>query len=179
MCASVWIYWKGLSILPCQSICATGYEQNRPKIQTEALTRIEALRLQEASPIVQDLVDADIDPVVRGAAIRASCALADVGAVEATVPYLDSSQLDETPWSSRWSAASWQYPRRIGVVRAEQPAESHEVDDRCSRSRSGRGGPSAPPPASARLLLNPLPVYVEPRWPQPGRSDIRDRCRWP
>ncbi len=30
------------------------------EIQTEALTRIEALRLQEALPIVQDLVDADI-----------------------------------------------------------------------------------------------------------------------
>ncbi len=73
---------------------------------------------------------------MRGAAIRAFCALADVDAVEATVPYLDSSQLDVRLGAAVGLLRYGSIPGVLAVgPRLTAWEQSHEVDDRCFLAR--------------------------------------------
>lgn len=101
-------------------------------IQTEALSRIETRRLQEALSIVKSLIAADADPAVRGAAIRAYCALAEVEAVETSIPYLDSTQLDVRLGAAVGLLRYGSIPGVLAVgPRLTAWEHSREVDDRC------------------------------------------------
>lgn len=60
----------------------------QPAIRQEALTRIERLQIAAAIPTVTQLAQHDPDAAVRGAAVRASCALGPAG-VAAAVGFLD------------------------------------------------------------------------------------------
>lgn len=63
----------------------------QPAIRQEALGRIERLRSIAAAPVVAQLAAHDPDPAVRGAAVRASCAL-DTAGVDTAVRFLDDPE---------------------------------------------------------------------------------------
>jgi AAA family ATP:ADP antiporter len=64
---------------------------DRTDIQIEALTWIEAIKLQAALPQVHELAAHSAEPSVQGTALRTLCALEDADAVAAVVPYLYSA----------------------------------------------------------------------------------------
>ncbi len=61
------------------------------EIRAEALTRLERRSPAAALAAVGDRLETESDPAVRGAAVRAFCALAEADAVERATPYLDDA----------------------------------------------------------------------------------------
>jgi HEAT repeat protein len=63
-------------------------QQPMPQIQIEALGRIESRPVTAARPVVERLLADSGEPAVRGAALRALCAMAGAGAAPIARPYL-------------------------------------------------------------------------------------------
>jgi HEAT repeat protein len=63
-------------------------------IRLEALRRIEQRKVEAAYDSVQKCMQSETDPVVKGAALRALCALIESDAAETVVIYLDDPDLD-------------------------------------------------------------------------------------
>ncbi len=57
-------------------------DRDQPDLRAEALTRIERLRIEAATPSVRRLADQEPDAAARGAAVRALCALLEAEAVD-------------------------------------------------------------------------------------------------
>ncbi len=66
--------------------------QSDPEIQVEALKRVEVLKLDSALAVVQSVLEQTSIPEVKGAALRAFCALTDMDIVEVAGEFLDSSE---------------------------------------------------------------------------------------
>jgi len=105
-------------------------------IQIEALTRIENLKLQAALPYVQDIALLSSDPLVRGSAIRAYCALEEAETVELVTPYLDSTETEVRLGAAVGLLRYGSIPGVLAVgPRLESWEHSTDAADRCFLAR--------------------------------------------
>ncbi|MBV7339449.1 HEAT repeat domain-containing protein [Chloroflexi bacterium TSY] len=69
-------------------------DHDNSAVRVEALKRIARLQIFQALPAVEKRLQTEGDPVAKGAAVLAFCALSEVDALERVTPYLDMPEVD-------------------------------------------------------------------------------------
>ncbi len=103
-----------------------------PAVRVEALVRIERLKVEAATKLVDQRLTVETSPMVKGAALRAKCALGEIGVVEAVAPYLNDSAPEVRMGAT---VGLLRYGGIPGVLTAGQQLAALETsadpDDRC------------------------------------------------